>query len=145
MLYRNITMGELFDNTPYTETVNLFFTEGLRTGNHLLAISAMEELIRRGDIGLVEEGLNKACENGEIKVNSTTSKTIARFCAEDDIDDAFLRRFGKYLNLDTIDEGEPLDLVFLSGKDQASVFLHHPRFDELKEGIKRLIIRKLLE
>ena len=97
MLYRNITMGELFDNTPYTETINLLFTEGLRTGNHRLAISAMEELIRRGETKLVEEGLNKACENGEIKVNSTMSKTIAHSCAEDGIDDAFLRRFGKYL------------------------------------------------
>lgn len=134
MLYRNLTVKELYASIYDTQTIESFFLKGLEKDNDRLAVSAMEELILRGDTDKVFEGLKAAFERGDIKVESTMATMIARSLSEScrGVDpflhkfgkflfkaegsdpfkefaescdtDAIVRRFGKYLNLDEEDQ-----------------------------------------
>ncbi len=66
--------------------------------NDRLAVSAMEELMRRGDTDMVFQGLRQAFERGDVKVKTTTATMIARSLSESCRDiDPFLHQFGEFL------------------------------------------------
>ncbi len=65
MLYKNLMIKELYATMPMTEDIVEFFDKGLRRGNDRLAGSAMEELIRRGETGLIVETLDRFYEDPE--------------------------------------------------------------------------------
>lgn len=59
MLYKDLTVKELFATLPLTDDVAKLFEMGVNRDNDRLAGAAMEELIRRGDtcriVGLLDE------------------------------------------------------------------------------------------
>ena len=59
MLYKNLTVKELYASIYDTQTIESFFLKGLEKDNDRLAVSAMEELILRGDTDKVIEGLKR--------------------------------------------------------------------------------------
>ena len=59
MLYKNLTVKELFATLYATQDVVELFEKGLRRNNDRLAGSAMEELIRRGDTDSVVKTLDE--------------------------------------------------------------------------------------
>ena len=98
LLFKNLTVKELYASIPDTSVINSLFLEGLRENNDRLAISAMEELILRGDTDLITEGLDNAFKNKEIRINTTMSTLIARSLTESCRGvDPLLQRFGKSL------------------------------------------------
>lgn len=97
MLYKNLTAKELYASIP-TNVIEPFFHKGLEMDNDRLAVSAMEELIRRGDTDMVFQGLRQAFERGDVKVKTTTATMIARSLSESCRGiDPFLHQFGKFL------------------------------------------------
>lgn len=98
MLYKNLTVKELYASIPVTQTIESFFLTGLEMDNDRLAVSAMEELILRGDTDKVFMGLQKAFECDYIKAKTTTATMIARSLSESCRGiDPVLHRFGKFL------------------------------------------------
>ncbi|MBR5938996.1 hypothetical protein IKZ77_00365 [Candidatus Saccharibacteria bacterium] len=98
MLYKNLTVKELYASIYDTRTIESFFLKGLEKDNDRLAVSAMEELILRGDTDMVARGLREAFERGDVKVKSTTATMIARSLSESCRGvDPFLHKFGKFL------------------------------------------------
>lgn len=98
MLYKNLLTKELYASIPSTELIAELFEKGMKMGSTQLAVSAMEELILRGDTDLVFYGLEKAfdTENGYVKLGSSMSSMIARSLIESNREtDPILRRFGK--------------------------------------------------
>ena len=98
MLYKNLTVKELYASIPATSIIESLFRTGLEMDNDRLAVSAMEELILRGDTDKVCHGLKEAFERGDIKVKTTTATMIARSLSESCRGvDPFLHEFGKFL------------------------------------------------
>ena len=98
MLYKQLTVKELYASIPATSIIESFFRTGLEIDNDRLAVSAMEELILRGDTDKVCHGLREAFERGDIKAKTTTTTMIARSLSESCRGiDPFLHSFGKFL------------------------------------------------
>lgn len=98
MLYKQLTVKELYASIPVTSIIESFFRTGLEIDNDRLAVSAMEELILRGDTDKVCHGLREAFERGDIKAKTTTTTMIARSLSESCRGiDPFLHKFGKFL------------------------------------------------
>jgi len=76
MLYKNLTVKELFATMYVTEDVVELFEKGLRRGNDRLAGSAMEELIRRGDTESIVKVLDDFYAEDEGKYISGVSATL---------------------------------------------------------------------
>ena len=98
MLYKQLTVKELYASIPVASIIESFFRTGLEIDNDRLAVSAMEELILRGDTDKVCYGLREAFERGDIKAKTTTTTMIARSLSESCRGiDPFLHQFGKFL------------------------------------------------
>lgn len=98
MLYKNLTVKELYASICATSIIEEMFVTGLKIGSTQLAISAMEELIIRGDTDIIQRGLDSAFKEGYIKIETSMSSMIARSLSESCREtDPFLQRFGKFL------------------------------------------------
>ena len=75
MYTKNLTVRELFQ-TFETRRIKEFFIEGLRRQNDGLAISALEELNRRGGPNPVWEGLQIASEENLIREGTTFATAL---------------------------------------------------------------------
>ena len=65
-------------------------------------IAGLRTLNMRGDTDLVREQLHKVMQNGKVELGTYTSQSLAGFLMFDVKDnDPFLRRFGKYINMET--------------------------------------------
>ncbi|MBR3180402.1 hypothetical protein IKF57_02650 [Candidatus Saccharibacteria bacterium] len=98
MLYKNLTTKELYASIYATSIVEEMFVTGLKIGSTQLAVSAMEELIIRGDTDIIRRGLDSAFKEGHVKIGTSMSTMIARSLSESCREaDPFLQRFGKFL------------------------------------------------
>ena len=98
MLYKNLTAKELYASIYATSIVEEMFMTGLKIGSTQLAISAMEELIVRGDTDIIQRGLDSAFKEGHVKIGTSMSTMIARSLSESCREaDPLLQRFGKFL------------------------------------------------
>ena len=98
MLYKNLTAKELYASIYATSIVEEMFVIGLKIGSTQLAISAMEELIVRGDTDIIRRGLDSAFKEGHVKIGTSMSTMIARSLSESCREaDPSLQRFGKFL------------------------------------------------
>ena len=91
MLYKNLTVEELFETIWATEDVVELFEKGLRRGNDKLAGSAMEELIRRGDTESIIKALDDFyAEDGGKRISETSAallvlmRDLADICRQED-------------------------------------------------------------
>ena len=65
-------------------------------------IAGLRTLNMRGDTDLVREQLHKVMQDGKVELGTYTSQSLAGFLMFDVKDnDPFLRRFGKYINMET--------------------------------------------
>ena len=98
MLYKNLTAKELYASIYATSIVEEMFVTGLKIGSTQLAVSAMEELIIRGDTDIIQCGLDSAFKEGYVKIGTSMSTMIALSLSESCREaDPFLQRFGKFL------------------------------------------------
>lgn len=132
MLYKNLKVKELYTSIPCTQTIDSLFRMGLEIDNDRLAVSAMEELILRGDTDIVRQRLQQAFERGNIKVKTTTATMIARSLTESCRDvDPILYRFGKFLFKA---EGPDPFREFIEGKGKESPYEKFRKEYERKFG-----------
>lgn len=96
MLYKNLTVKELYASIPATKTISQFFEIGLEIGSTQLAISAMEELMTRGDTDIVANMLQSASDKGQLQLGTSITGMIARSLAEYR-GDPILYKYGKAL------------------------------------------------
>lgn len=124
MLCKNLSVKELYASICDTSIVEEMFATGLKIGSTQLAISAMEELIVRGDTDLIRRRLNSAFKEGHVKIGTSMSTMIARSLSESCREaDPVLQRFGKFLF--KAKTNDPLDefvkdsgMKFCSGSDK---------------------------
>lgn len=121
MLYKNLTAKELYASISATSIVEEMFVTGLKIGSTQLAISAMEELIIRGDTDIIWRGLDSAFKEGHVKTRTSMSTMIARSLSESCREvDPFLQRFGKFLF--KAETGDPFnEFVNDSGVDRSVI------------------------
>ena len=96
MYTKNLTVKELF-STLDADYVRGMFKEGLRSSNDRLAISAMEELLTRGEVGNVMEDLNEAFANGSVPAGSIMIKILGHSLLEAREHSPLLPPYGKAL------------------------------------------------
>lgn len=89
MLYKNLTVKELFATIPLTKDVVELFNMGIRRNNDRLAGAAMEELIRRDETCLIVEALDKFFETPLDSLASQTMmfallRDLAECCRKED-------------------------------------------------------------
>lgn len=77
-IFKNLTVKELYSSIPAKETISQFMRNGLEQNSTQLAVSAMEELLLRGDEKTVHENLAWAIEEGFLKLNTPMSSMISR-------------------------------------------------------------------
>ena len=70
MMYKNLTVRELFASMPLTKDIVEFFDKGLRSNNDRLAGAAAEELIRRGETDLIVCSLDEFYETEDYQMHS---------------------------------------------------------------------------
>lgn len=75
---KNLTIKEVYASIFKTSVIDEFFRKGLELDNDRLAVSALEELILRGDADLIVESLNNAFEKGQMKQGGSTISLIGR-------------------------------------------------------------------
>lgn len=78
MLCRDLTVEELFGSIPSTEIIKYLFEIGLQHVENYLAVTAMEELIKRGEYDEVFNDIAAAFEVGRIMMGTTTSRLFAK-------------------------------------------------------------------
>lgn len=83
MIYKTLTTKELYASIPRTETISQMMRDGIEQGSTQLAVSAMEELIRRGDTNLVSENLDIGLKNQQLKPGTSIYIMIANALMED--------------------------------------------------------------
>ena len=98
MYTENLTVKEMYASIKSTDFIAELFEKGLAMNNDRLAVSAMEELLLRGDSDLIVEALNKAFASGWIVKNSPLVALIARSLFENAGEvDPILQHYGKGL------------------------------------------------
>lgn len=75
MMYSNFTLKELY-RTWQSNRIAEFFEEGLKLNNEPMAVTALEELTRRGESNLTYPPLKKAFENGQVSLATQFSVTL---------------------------------------------------------------------
>ncbi|MBQ2695576.1 hypothetical protein IJG04_03010 [Candidatus Saccharibacteria bacterium] len=98
-------MQKYFEMTPPTKDLRMrmkeFSLSGKATDNIDLVISGLREINRRGDTDIVKNILDDVIDEG-LTLGTHASQSVASFLMFDVKDsDPFLRRFGKYINLET--------------------------------------------
>ena len=98
MYTKNLTVREMYASIYVTSVIVEFFKKGLEMNNDRLAISAMEELLRRGDTDYIVEGLDNAFEKEQIMSQSTMVTLIGNSLKDGARDvDPMLQKYGKGL------------------------------------------------
>ncbi len=98
MLWENLKVKELYASIYATSIIEEMFKTGLKIGSTLLAVSAMEELIIRGDTDIIRRGLDSAFKEGHVKIGTSMSTLIALSLSESCREaDPFLQHFGEFL------------------------------------------------
>jgi len=125
LLLNNLSTKELYASIPRTATVSQMMRDGMEQGSTQLAVSAMEELSKRGDTDIIVKNLFEAAKNGVLVPGTSMASMISRSLIEDRETDPLLRRAGKWLL-----QGNPLtDTSFVSGKtevEKVSKYLNGP-------------------
>lgn len=118
MLYKNLAVKELYASIPATSIIAQLFETGLEVGSTQLAVSAMEELMIRGDTDIIATKLQSAADKGQFKLGTSIAGMIARSLI-DFREDAILHKYGKaVLN----GEGTEGPLAWLSSDGAAKYF-----------------------
>ena len=124
MIYKDLRVKELYASIPNPLLIASLFKEGMKMGSTQLAVSAMEELIVRGDTDYIAKELNFAFERGYIKIGTSMCSMIARSLVESCREaDPILARYGKALFKGEGEKGP---------SDWATA--HRNRAEELLEG-----------
>lgn len=98
MYTKNLTVREMYASIGDTNYIVELFQKGLEINNDRLAVSAMEELLRRGDTDFIAKGLNHAFEQGQLTPKSTLVTLIANSLMDGAREvDPILQRYGKGL------------------------------------------------
>ena len=106
MLYKNLTVKELYASIPDANLIAKFFETGLEIGSTQLAVSAMEELMIRGDTDTIVTILQSASEKGQLKIGTSITSMIARSLMEYR-ENPTLCKYGKALSKAKGNEGVP--------------------------------------
>lgn len=89
MMYKNLTVRELFASMPLTKDIVEFFDKGLRSNNDRLAGAAAEELIRRGETDLIVRSLDKFYAEEDYQMHQATLFAVmvdlAESCRGEDV------------------------------------------------------------
>lgn len=98
MYTKNLTVMELYASFAQATTIAEFFEQGTRLENDRLTVSALEELIRRGELDLIVDELdwafdraNMANQSGAVSLIASTLRDSCREL------DPLLCHYGKYL------------------------------------------------
>lgn len=98
MYTKNLTVKEMYASIGATSFIVELFKKGLEMNNDRLAVSAMEELLRRGDTDLIAESLNHAFEQNQVVLGSTMATLIGSSLMDGAREpDPILHRYGKGL------------------------------------------------
>ena len=96
MYTKNLTVREMYASISATSVIVDFFRKGLEMDNDRLAVSAMEELLRRGDSDYVVSCLSEAFQKNQVRLGSVMSTLIANSLVESARTvDPFLSKYGK--------------------------------------------------
>ena len=119
---KNLLVSEMFASIANMDIIAHFFEMGLKINNDRLAVSAMEELIRRDEVNVVVQKLNEAFENGLIVPESSLVALIGNALAFDghcslcEYGDCLLR--GEYLSpQEWIHKNEHLEEAFVERRE----------------------------
>ena len=96
MLYKNLSSKELYASIPDAKIIAKMFETGLEIGSSQLAVSAMEELMFRGNTDIIATKLQSAFDKGQLQLGNSLTSMIARSLVEHR-EDPVLNRFGKTL------------------------------------------------
>ncbi len=134
MLPTNISAKEVFDSIHYTSLIVLLFETGLEIDDGaLLAVSAMESLIVRGDTDIVAIVLQSAASAGKLVPGSSMADTIGKSLARSRYNDLLLHKYSEALLRGEGGEG-PFKWVE-SGK-AITYFDHSGGYVNLRDSIK---------
>ena len=97
MLYKNLSIRELYASIPATSIIAWLFKTGLEIGSTQLAVSAMEELIVREETDLIAEELQSAADAGKLVPGTSMACMIGRSLMESCRNDPLLHKYGKAL------------------------------------------------
>ena len=92
MLYKNLSVKELYASIPDAKIIADFFEIGLEIGSSQLAVSAMEELMFRGNADIIIAKLNKS----QLRPGNSLTSMIARSLVEYR-ENPILHKYGKAL------------------------------------------------
>ena len=145
MLYTNLSAKLMYASIPNRAIIEKLFATGLEIGSTELAVSAMEELISRGDTVNILGILDSAFKEGHVKIETSMSGMIGRSLSESCRgNNLLLQRFGKFLyrrakTNDPVDEflADPDEKSFFEGKNLLRLFTGYvPMEDFLRKGIE---------
>ena len=109
MMFKNLTIRELF-LTLDDQRVADFFHEGLQTNNSIMALPAMSELYRRGDLDSIYENLrNAVVDENKIILGSPFAVALANALVLLGDRDKGLRNLGEELTK-SCDSGNSVSL-----------------------------------
>ena len=77
MYTKNLLVKEMYASIGATDFIKELFEKGLEMGNDRLAVSAMEELLRREDTDLIHKCLNEAFAKEQMVQGSSLVTLIA--------------------------------------------------------------------
>ena len=90
MIYKNLTAKELYSSIPSMATITYMMGTGINVGSTQLAVSAMEELIRRKSEDLALDVLKTAYEKGDLKPGTSMMSMLISSMAEEHKNDMLL-------------------------------------------------------
>lgn len=93
-LFENIDVKEFFASISDSKFIAELYAKGLKDNNAIMAITAQNELVRRGDTDYVVEELNAALEGKFIKVDTVFSQLLSTSLINEGRLDPMLRRIG---------------------------------------------------
>ena len=98
MYTKNLTVREMYTSISDTDFIVQLFAKGLAMNNDRLAVSAMEELIRRGDTDRIVYTLDEAFAKNLMVMGSPLTIILATSLFENAREeDAILSHYGKAL------------------------------------------------
>ena len=83
MIYKNLTTHELYSSISDFSIISEMMKNGIKIGSTQLAVSAMEELLKKGLEDTVIEILTKAYKDKELKVGSPMFSMVTTSLTED--------------------------------------------------------------
>ena len=105
-LFESIGIEEFYASITDPQYIAEIYAKGLKEKNAILAITAQNELVKRGDVDLVITELKKAFDEKSFEVNTTFTQLVATSLIGIGRLDPFLRRIGKVLLSGTVEISE---------------------------------------